>query len=67
MTRHPKIWSAKVGTIPMLIVLRYNYNLEIGNVVWFRDKDQREWHKGRIEDIHTDIWKIPCWLRLSRV
>lgn len=62
----PKIWSAKVGTIPMLIVLRYNYKLKIGKtVLWRKEGSGEKYHQGRIEDIaYKD--NEPIWIRLSR-
>ena len=61
-----RIWSANVGTIPMLIVLRQNYGIYIGNIIRYRDESEREYHRGVIEDIHYNRRGEPCWLRLSR-
>jgi len=61
-----KIWAGKVGTIPAVIQLRYNYTLEIGKTVFYREEEDCIYSKGVIEDIHYNRNNEPYWLRISK-
>lgn len=47
----PRQWPAKVGTIPMLIILRYNYSLQPGQrILWREAKDGSKWEPGIVDE-----------------
>jgi hypothetical protein len=51
----PKVHSAKIGTIPALIILRRAYKLKVGLMVEFRDwKKPHTWRRGKIDQINPD-------------
>jgi hypothetical protein len=53
--KKPKVYPAKVGTIPALIVLRRSYNLREGLRIEFRDwKSPHAWRRGKIDKINPD-------------
>lgn len=52
-----KIHPGKVGTILALIVLRYNYRIEVGKRILFRyDGELHNWREGKIERVHDNGW-----------
>ena len=51
-----KLWSCKEGTIPELIVLRYNYKIREGLRIIYRHENegQNNWRTGIIWRVNPD-------------
>lgn len=46
-----KIYSAKIGTIPALIMLRYNYKLRVGqNILWRYPEPGFKYEHGTVDN-----------------
>lgn len=55
----PRAWPAKVGTIPMLIYLRYNYKLEKGqHIQWREAKHGSQWSGGIVDEYDEEIDRL---------
>lgn len=50
-----RIRPAKVGTQPWLIIFRYNYKIEIGKRIQFREEKDRKWLTGIIDGFNENV------------
>jgi len=51
-----KLHNCKEGTIPEMVVLRYNYKIEVGKKIIYRHPDhaQNDWREGIIWRVNPD-------------
>lgn len=48
-----KTYSAKIGTIPKLVVASRNYEIEPGSIIKVRDNDKaHRWYEVRVTEIN---------------
>lgn len=49
------IHSCKIGTVPRLVILRYNYKIEIGKKIIYRDwQHGSQWHRAIIDRVNSN-------------
>ncbi len=50
-----KLHTCKVGTIPSRIELKYNYKIEVGKIIKWRNENEFQWRDGEIWKVNDEI------------